>query len=141
MHSLFRFVHLRTSVQVWLFDQPQVRLEGTIVGFDEYMNLVLEGAEEVAKAKGGERRSAMGKLLLKGDNITAILGVGGQGGGGSSSGSGGGAATSVLAAAIAAGGGGGGGGGEGSSSSSSCSSSSSSSSSSATAAGGAGMPP
>ncbi len=93
-----RFVSLphptqRTRIQVLLFDQPTVRLEGVIAGFDEYMNLVLEGAEEVAKGKAGgaERRSALGRLLLKGDNITAIAGLpaavaaasgGGEGGGG-----------------------------------------------------------
>ncbi len=45
-------------------------------GFDEYMNLVLDGAEEVdsrAKAKGGAvKRKALGRILLKGDNITAV---------------------------------------------------------------------
>ena len=49
MHTMFRFLQLRTRVQVWLYDQPLVRLEGVIVGFDEYMNLVLEGTEEVVK--------------------------------------------------------------------------------------------
>jgi small nuclear ribonucleoprotein (snRNP)-like protein len=96
---------------VWLFDQPTVRLEGVIAGFDEYMNLVLEGAEEVSRGRGGgaERRSALGRLLLKGDNITAItgvpVGVGGGGGGGGGGGD--------SSAAAGGGGGGGGGGGEG----------------------------
>lgn len=40
------------------------------------MNLVLDGAEEVdsrAKAKGGAvKRKALGRILLKGDNITAV---------------------------------------------------------------------
>ncbi len=70
-----------------------------MAGFDEYMNLVLEGAEEVVKGKGAggaaERRSALGRLLLKGDNITAITGV-----------------PAAAAAAAAAAGDGGGGGGE-----------------------------
>ena len=75
---------------MWLFDQPQVRLEGTILGFDEYMNLVLD-ITEVMKGKGGsgERRNALGRLLLKGDNITAILGAPPKVGGGGGSGGGG----------------------------------------------------
>jgi len=52
-------------------------LEGTILGFDEYMNLVLDSTEEISKGKGKmvEKRTALGRLLLKGDNITAILGA------------------------------------------------------------------
>ena len=134
MHTMFRFLQLRTRVQVWLYDQPHVRLEGTIVGFDEYMNLVLEGTEEVVRGKGGvERRSAMGKLLLKGDNITAILGAGQSP---SSAG-----AASVLTAAIqSAAGGGGSGGGVGGGSSSSSSSSSSSGSGSGSGSGSTAAP-
>ena len=52
-------------------------MEGTILGFDEYMNLVLDSTEEISKGKGKmvEKRTALGRLLLKGDNITAILGA------------------------------------------------------------------
>ena len=94
-----------------------MRLEGTILGFDEYMNLVLDGTEEVIKGKGGsgERRNALGRLLLKGDNITAILGAPGKApeeGGGSGAGRGRGSGSSGSGAA-GGGGGGGGGGGEG----------------------------
>eukprot|EP00794_Sanderia_malayensis_P012887 gene12887-14213_t len=39
-------------------------------GFDEYMNLVLDEAEEVyTKTK---TRKTVGRILLKGDNITLI---------------------------------------------------------------------
>jgi hypothetical protein len=43
-------------------------------GFDEYMNLVLDEAEEVdTKTK---KRTPIGRILLKGDNITALHPVG-----------------------------------------------------------------
>ncbi|KAK2140933.1 hypothetical protein LSH36_1201g00052 [Paralvinella palmiformis] len=31
---------------VWLYEQTNLRVEGHIIGFDEYMNLVLDEAEE-----------------------------------------------------------------------------------------------
>jgi len=47
-----------------------MRIEGHIIGFDEYMNLVLDEAEEVnIKTK---TRKQIGRILLKGDNITLI---------------------------------------------------------------------
>ncbi|KPP69709.1 hypothetical protein Z043_111519 [Scleropages formosus] len=37
----------RSRIQVWLYEQINMRIEGCIIGFDEYMNLVLDDAEEV----------------------------------------------------------------------------------------------
>jgi len=34
-----------------LFEQKDLCIEGAIVGFDEYMNLVLDNAEEVSKKR------------------------------------------------------------------------------------------
>jgi small nuclear ribonucleoprotein E len=50
-----------------------LRLEGHIVGFDEYMNLVLDDAEEYHMRT--KNRKALGRLMLKGDNITLIQNV------------------------------------------------------------------
>jgi hypothetical protein len=53
-------------------------------GFDEYMNLVLDGVEEIdsrPKARGGApKRKALGRILLKGDNITAVCTIAPAGG-------------------------------------------------------------
>ena len=45
---LFRWLQNKVRLQIWLFDQSHLRLEGKIVGFDEYMNVVLDDAEEIA---------------------------------------------------------------------------------------------
>lgn len=43
-------------------------------GFDEYMNLVLDDAEELSIKK--KTRKALGRILLKGDNITLMMSTG-----------------------------------------------------------------
>ncbi|KDD76561.1 hypothetical protein H632_c181p1 [Helicosporidium sp. ATCC 50920] len=42
-------------------------------GFDEYMNLVLDEAEEVSMKR--DTRKPLGRILLKGDNITVMQAV------------------------------------------------------------------
>uniref|UniRef100_A0A0D3F050 Small nuclear ribonucleoprotein E n=2 Tax=Oryza TaxID=4527 RepID=A0A0D3F050_9ORYZ len=43
-------------------------------GFDEYMNLVLDEAEEINIKK--DTRKSLGRILLKGDNITLMMNTG-----------------------------------------------------------------
>ncbi|KAM6927793.1 small nuclear ribonucleoprotein E [Xenentodon cancila] len=63
----------RSRIQVWLYEQVNMRIEGCIIGFDEYMNLVLDDAEEVhMKTKN---RKPLGRIMLKGDNITLLQSV------------------------------------------------------------------
>merc|ERR1711916_87044 len=76
INLIFRFLTKQKRVQIWLFENKNTRLEGVIVGFDEYMNLVLQDVEEVhvRKDKAGEddARRALGRILLKGDNVALI---------------------------------------------------------------------
>ncbi|KAL0608996.1 Small nuclear ribonucleoprotein E [Plecturocebus cupreus] len=61
---------IRSRIQVWLYEQVNMRIEGCIIGFDEYMNLVLDDAEEIhSKTKS---RKQLGRIMLKGDNITLL---------------------------------------------------------------------
>merc|ERR1712137_447976 len=70
INLIFRYLQTRSRVQVWLYENINMRMEGHIVGFDEYMNIVLDDAEEVyMKTKA---RKQIGRVLLKGDNITLI---------------------------------------------------------------------
>ena len=70
IHLLFRMLQKRTRVAVWLFEKPDVRLEGIPVGFDEYMNIVLDDGHEVSVKTGS--RHPLGRVLLKGDNVTLV---------------------------------------------------------------------
>ncbi|EWM21320.1 small nuclear ribonucleoprotein e [Nannochloropsis gaditana] len=67
---IFRMLQGKQRLQVWLYEQTSVRMEGKLIGFDEYMNVVLDEAEEVDSKKG--TRKALGRILLKGDAITLI---------------------------------------------------------------------
>jgi small nuclear ribonucleoprotein E len=51
-----------------LYEDSKTQLEGQIIGFDEYMNMVLEDAVEMTP-KG---RLEVGRILLKGDAIALI---------------------------------------------------------------------
>jgi len=73
INFIFKLLQQHTTVQIWLFEQVGVRIEGKIRGFDEFMNLVIDEAVEVKqvtkeepepeKSEGGGRRE-LGKLAL-----------------------------------------------------------------------------
>ncbi|KAJ7554885.1 hypothetical protein O6H91_05G014400 [Diphasiastrum complanatum] len=71
---IFRFLQSKSRIQIWLFEQKDLRIEGRIIGFDEYMNIVLEDAEEISLKK--KTRKPLGRILLKGDNITLMMNTG-----------------------------------------------------------------
>ncbi|KAK9239803.1 hypothetical protein V1525DRAFT_396811 [Lipomyces kononenkoae] len=70
INFIFKLLQQQSLVQIWLYEQVETRLEGKIRGFDEFMNLVVDDAIEVNE-KNKSRRS-LGRILLKGDNITLI---------------------------------------------------------------------
>jgi small nuclear ribonucleoprotein E len=76
INLIFRFLQSKQRIVVWLYDQPDMRVEGRIIGFDEYMNLVLDEAEELSVKR--KTRKSLGRILLKGDNITLMQTVGRQ---------------------------------------------------------------
>lgn len=60
-----------SRAQIWLQDNRRVRIEGKVKGLDEYMNLVLEDAEELDMKTKTKRH--LGNMMLKGDSITLIV--------------------------------------------------------------------
>ena len=76
---IFKFFQTKSRVEVWLYDNTELRIEGRIIGFDEFMNCVLDEAEEIYLKKNQPEESAtrrkIGKILLKGDNISLICGI------------------------------------------------------------------
>ncbi|XP_032267924.1 small nuclear ribonucleoprotein E-like [Phoca vitulina] len=73
INLIFRYLQNTSRIQVWLYEQVNMQIEGYIIGFDEYMNLVLDDAKEIhSKTKS---RKQLGWIMLKGDNITLLQGV------------------------------------------------------------------
>ncbi|GIQ90532.1 small nuclear ribonucleoprotein E [Kipferlia bialata] len=65
--QLYRFLEERARIQIWLHDDNKMRIEGELRGFDEFFNLTLINAQEVA-VKSGEK-TEIGTIILKGENI------------------------------------------------------------------------
>ncbi|XP_069876528.1 small nuclear ribonucleoprotein E-like [Dipodomys merriami] len=73
INLIFRYLQNRSRIQVWLYEQVNMQIEDCIIGFDEYMNLVLDDAEEIhSKTKS---RKQLGWIMLKRDNITLLQSV------------------------------------------------------------------
>ncbi|KMZ60500.1 putative Small nuclear ribonucleoprotein E [Zostera marina] len=71
VNLIFKFLQSKRRVQIWLFDHKNIIMEGHILGFDEYMNMVLDDAIKV-NVKTNTRIS-LGRILLKGDNVTLVM--------------------------------------------------------------------
>ncbi len=73
VHLLFRYYQSRSRIQIWLYQQPDLRIEGRILGFDEFMNIVLDEAEEYHVKKN--TRTPVGRIMLKGDNVALVCNI------------------------------------------------------------------
>ena len=77
INFIFKLLQQHGTVQIWLYEQLGIRIEGKIRGFDEFMNLVIDDAVEVKQptkenpAPENARRD-LGQILLKGDNVCLI---------------------------------------------------------------------
>ncbi|KAJ2804546.1 hypothetical protein H4R21_001601 [Coemansia helicoidea] len=76
INVIFKFLQAKIRVEIWLLEQKSLRLEGQILGFDEFMNVVLDDAQEIHVKKG--TKTPLGRIMLKGDNITLIHELDGQ---------------------------------------------------------------
>ncbi|XP_032259883.1 small nuclear ribonucleoprotein E-like [Phoca vitulina] len=73
INRIFRYLQNRSRIEVWLYEQVNMQIEGCVIGFDEYMNLVLGNAGEIhSKTKS---RKQLGRIMPKGDNITLLQSV------------------------------------------------------------------
>ena len=100
INFIFKLLQQHSTVQIWLYEQLGIRIEGKIRGFDEFMNLVrasdrrrercdrtgghmltdvqvIDEAVEVKQQMKGQPepespRRELGQILLKGDNVCLI---------------------------------------------------------------------
>lgn len=69
INLIFRYLQNRSRIQVWLYEQVNMRIEGCIIGFDEYMNLVLDDAEEIHSKTKSRKQLGMSACLY---NLNAL---------------------------------------------------------------------
>lgn len=78
INCIYNYLHHQTTVTFWLYEQVQTRIRGKIRGFDEFMNVVIDDAFEIAvDPKSGkesdDKAVFLGRIMLKGDNITLVV--------------------------------------------------------------------
>ncbi|PUU74137.1 hypothetical protein B9Z19DRAFT_1093587 [Tuber borchii] len=61
INFIFKLLQSHATVQIWLYEQLAIRIEGKIRGFDEFMNLVIDDAVEV-KLKTKEEEESRREL-------------------------------------------------------------------------------
>ena len=71
---IHRLVQNAEKVCVWLTNDNHCNIQGTIIGYDEFMNLVIENAVEVELKTNTS--NPLGRILLKGENVGLIHVVG-----------------------------------------------------------------
>lgn len=70
INLIFKYLQQQSVVTIWLYEQTQLRIQGKVRGFDEFMNIVVDEAVEISTKDGSKEQ--LGRILLKGDNITLI---------------------------------------------------------------------
>jgi small nuclear ribonucleoprotein E len=71
---LAELVRRRARVEVWLYENTRFCLQGTLRGFDDHINLVLEDVTELWSASVTRKAQirALGTVLLKGENLVLL---------------------------------------------------------------------
>ncbi|KAI9497218.1 LSM domain-containing protein [Zychaea mexicana] len=64
--------------QIWVVMKTEKEFTGKLLGFDDYVNMVLEDVTEYEKTKEGYSTSKLSQILLNGNNICALI-PGGEG--------------------------------------------------------------
>lgn len=70
INVMFRFLQSRARVVVWIRDNVNKRFEGNLIGFDEWLNLVLDDTVEM-NIRSNVRRN-IGRILLRGETVTLV---------------------------------------------------------------------
>lgn len=65
-----------SRIQVIMKNEKEII--GTLVGFDDYVNMVLEDAVEYEITSDGKKKTKLEEILLNGNNITMMVPGGGE---------------------------------------------------------------
>ncbi|CCW68027.1 unnamed protein product [Phytomonas sp. Hart1] len=71
---VYQFMKDKQRVCVWLVHNTQTKIEGNLLGYDEFMNVVLGDAVEINTKR--KETTTLGKILLRSDNVGVIFPIG-----------------------------------------------------------------
>ncbi|CAG8596131.1 10583_t:CDS:2 [Dentiscutata heterogama] len=64
--------------KIWVIMKSEKEFTGTLLGFDDYVNMVLEDVTEYENTPEGRKTTHLEQILLNGNNITMLI-PGGEG--------------------------------------------------------------
>lgn len=64
--------------RIWIIMKGDKEIVGTLLGFDDYVNMVLEDVVEYETTSEGKRITKLDQILLNGNHITMLV-PGGEG--------------------------------------------------------------
>lgn len=64
--------------QVRVIMKSEKEIVGTLVGFDDFLNMVIQNAVEFEINSEGKKKNKLGEILLNGNNITMLVPDGGE---------------------------------------------------------------
>ena len=70
LHMLFGYLKEEKRIRIHLNQNSKMVIEGKIVGFDEFMNIVLDDAVEIYLTK--HESMPLGRMLLRGECVGIV---------------------------------------------------------------------
>lgn len=70
LHMLFGYLKEEKRVRIHLNQNPKMIIEGKLVGFDEFMNVVLDDAQEIYLNK--KSHADIGTVMLRGECVGLV---------------------------------------------------------------------
>uniref|UniRef100_A0A1I8BNV4 U6 snRNA-associated Sm-like protein LSm5 n=1 Tax=Meloidogyne hapla TaxID=6305 RepID=A0A1I8BNV4_MELHA len=59
--------------RIWVIMKSEKEIVGTLIGFDDYVNMVLEDVVEYENTPEGKRVTKLDTILLNGNHITMLV--------------------------------------------------------------------
>ncbi|KAI9362319.1 LSM domain-containing protein [Pilaira anomala] len=59
--------------KIWVVMKNEKEFTGKLLGFDDYVNMVLEDVTEFENSKDGYKTQKLEQILLNGNNICALI--------------------------------------------------------------------
>eukprot|EP01031_Cornospumella_fuschlensis_P039326 gene39327-47867_t len=59
--------------KIWVLLKSEKEIVGTLRGFDEYVNMVLDDVVEIENTPSGKKQTNLDQILLNGSNVCMLI--------------------------------------------------------------------